>query len=89
MNMLQLFEAQQEYFDIPASKLTAVQIREKLAKLSATVLDEEQAAKVNDLLLLKSTPNGGTAVTEELKYMSCVLHPRVEPLLNDSHSQIF
>ncbi|KZT42925.1 hypothetical protein SISSUDRAFT_1014938 [Sistotremastrum suecicum HHB10207 ss-3] len=65
---LKLFEVQQEYFDIPASKLTAVQIREKLAKLSAIVLTEEQAAKVNDLLLLKSTPNGGTAVTEELKY---------------------
>ncbi|KAJ6520957.1 hypothetical protein B0H19DRAFT_1204364 [Mycena capillaripes] len=56
--------------DIPASTLTPLQIREKLAALAAEVVPvpANAAGSFADLLLLKSTPNGGNAVTEDLKY---------------------
>ncbi|KAF8645475.1 hypothetical protein AX16_007761 [Volvariella volvacea WC 439] len=65
---LALFNVQGEYFDIPSSTLTPLQIREKLAGVAATVIPPEAVEKFKDLLALKSTPNGGTAVTEDLKY---------------------
>ncbi|KAJ6560187.1 hypothetical protein B0H19DRAFT_110523 [Mycena capillaripes] len=67
---LALFKRQGEYFDIPASTLTPLQIREKLAALAAEVVPvpANAAGSFADLLLLKSTPNGGNAVTEDLKY---------------------
>ncbi|KAH9938097.1 thioredoxin-like protein [Fomitopsis serialis] len=55
---LALFKQQGEYFDIPTSNLTPVQIRAKLAELVSQT----------DLLALKSTPNGGVDVTDDLKY---------------------
>ncbi|KAH9977680.1 hypothetical protein BGW80DRAFT_1435423 [Lactifluus volemus] len=51
---LLLLQRQEEYYDIPSSTLTPVQIRDKLASL--------------ELLKLKSTPNGGISVTDDLKY---------------------
>ncbi|KAI0307067.1 hypothetical protein B0F90DRAFT_1622059 [Multifurca ochricompacta] len=64
-----LLNRQDEYYDIPTSTLTPVQIREKLASLFV-----ETGASVNEvnafteLLKLKGTPNGGVSVTDELKY---------------------
>jgi len=67
---LALFERQTEFFDIPSSTLSPVQIRAKLAEVAETVIgeDKEKIAAFKDLLVLKSTPNGGVAVTDELKY---------------------
>ncbi|KAF9534587.1 thioredoxin-like protein [Crepidotus variabilis] len=65
---LALFEHQDEYFDIPTQDLTIRQVRENLAKLAATVLPSNTIEKFKDLLALKSTPNGGNAVTDDLKY---------------------
>ena len=65
---LALFKQQGEYFDIPTSNLTPIQIREKLAALVLETVGADSAAKFKDLLELKSTPNGGVAVTDDLKY---------------------
>ncbi|KAI0698575.1 hypothetical protein BC835DRAFT_642614 [Cytidiella melzeri] len=63
---LALFKAQGEYFDIPTSDMTPKQIRQKLAELAASFIGEKDTFL--DLLTLKSTPNGGVAVTDDLKY---------------------
>ncbi|KAF8608939.1 hypothetical protein BDV93DRAFT_518971 [Ceratobasidium sp. AG-I] len=60
-----LFKAQEGFFDIPASSLTPVQIREKLVALSPEGVDKSAVA---DLLVHKTTPNGGVGVTDDLKY---------------------
>ncbi|KAF5333585.1 hypothetical protein D9611_002741 [Ephemerocybe angulata] len=65
---LALFKNQGEYFDIPTSTLSPLQIRANLAALAATVIPAEAVEKVKDLLALKGTPNGGNAVTDDLKY---------------------
>lgn len=65
---LALFKRQTEYFDIPASTLTPVQIRENLAQLVTGVIGSSLTDDFRELLKLKGTPNGGVAVTEDLKY---------------------
>ncbi|KAL0951273.1 hypothetical protein HGRIS_007987 [Hohenbuehelia grisea] len=65
---LALFQHQEEYFDIPSSTLTPLQIREKLAALAAQVIPPEKVEEFKELLKLKSSPNGGVAVTDDLKY---------------------
>ncbi|ETW84097.1 hypothetical protein HETIRDRAFT_439015 [Heterobasidion irregulare TC 32-1] len=65
---LLLFKQQEDYFDIPTSTLTPLQIREKLAALAAQVIPASKVGEFNDLLRLKSSPNGGVAVTDDLKY---------------------
>ncbi|KAG8681130.1 hypothetical protein FRC08_015822 [Ceratobasidium sp. 394] len=60
-----VFKNQETFFDIPASSLTPVQIREKLVAL---VPDGVDKSKVADLLVHKTTPNGGVDVTDDLKY---------------------
>ncbi|KAI0751076.1 hypothetical protein C8Q80DRAFT_1098905 [Daedaleopsis nitida] len=65
---LALFKNQGGYFDIPTSTLTPLQIREKLSTLVSETVGAEKAAQFSDLVALKSTPNGGTAVTDDLKY---------------------
>ncbi|KAF8514853.1 hypothetical protein BU17DRAFT_52181 [Hysterangium stoloniferum] len=65
---LGLFEHQTEYFDIPASTLTALQIRSNLVRLAAPYVGNDRVQQVEELLKLKSTPNGGTGVTDDLKY---------------------
>ncbi|KAJ7668148.1 hypothetical protein B0H17DRAFT_1088276 [Mycena rosella] len=65
---LALFKRQGEYFDIPTSTLTPLQIREKLAALAAEVIPANATGDFAELLLLKSSPNGGNAVTDDLKY---------------------
>jgi hypothetical protein len=47
-----------------------VQIRQKLAALAGEVIGSNAAGDVEDLLKLKKTPNGGTDVTDDLKYTS-------------------
>ncbi|TFL05987.1 hypothetical protein BDV98DRAFT_243003 [Pterulicium gracile] len=71
-----LFEHQEEYFDIPSSNQTPVQIRDSLAKLANEVLKTSDGAsfakkateEFRDALQLKGSANGGVAVTEDLKY---------------------
>ncbi|KAJ7181602.1 hypothetical protein C8R43DRAFT_969623 [Mycena crocata] len=63
-----LFKRQGEYFDIPTSTLTPLQVRENLAALAAEVIPADATGKFADLLVLKSSPNGGNAVTDDLKY---------------------
>ncbi|KAJ6499693.1 hypothetical protein C8R47DRAFT_1111428 [Mycena vitilis] len=67
---LALFKRQGEYFDIPTSTLTPLQIREKLAALAGDVVPvpTDAAGNFADLLVLKSSPNGGNSVTDDLKY---------------------
>ncbi|KAI0271968.1 hypothetical protein BGY98DRAFT_1004453 [Russula aff. rugulosa BPL654] len=60
---------QKEYYDIPASTLTPLQIREKLASLYAeSGVSGDQVEAFRDHLRNKSTPNGGVSVTDDLKY---------------------
>jgi protein-disulfide isomerase len=65
---LALFENQGQYFDIPTSTLTPIQIREKLAQLAANYIPSNKVDEFKELLKLKSSPNGGVAVTDDLKY---------------------
>lgn len=65
-----LFKRQGEYFDIPTSTLTPLQIRESLANLAAEVIPANKVEEFKELLKLKSSPNGGVAVTDDLKYTS-------------------
>ncbi|KAG6812095.1 hypothetical protein H0H92_004395 [Tricholoma furcatifolium] len=65
---LALFKNQGDYFDIPTSTLTPLQIRESLAKLAGTVIPPSAVEEFKQLLELKTTPNGGNAVTDDLKY---------------------
>lgn len=61
---------QNDFFDIPTSSLTPLQIRDKLASLALPIIGDENIANFKDSLSLKSTPNGGNAVTDDLKYTS-------------------
>ncbi|KAI0268155.1 hypothetical protein BC834DRAFT_968370 [Gloeopeniophorella convolvens] len=66
---LLLLQRQGEFYDIPTSTLTPLQIREKLAALFAeTGVSDDTVGAFSELLKLKSTPNGGVSVTDELKY---------------------
>ncbi|KZO94859.1 hypothetical protein CALVIDRAFT_538640 [Calocera viscosa TUFC12733] len=65
---VQFFKHQTEFFDIPASKLSPTQIRAALVSLTAEVIGQDKAGQMADLLVHKTTPNGGTAVTDDLKY---------------------
>ncbi|KAF8165690.1 hypothetical protein B0H34DRAFT_248668 [Crassisporium funariophilum] len=65
---LLLFQHQEEYFDIPSQDLSPRQIRENLAKLASEVLPPGAVSDFKDILTLKGSPNGGTAVTDDLKY---------------------
>ncbi|EPQ59049.1 hypothetical protein GLOTRDRAFT_70168 [Gloeophyllum trabeum ATCC 11539] len=65
---LALFKKQGDFFDIPTSTLTPLQVREKLAALVAETVGQDKVQAFNDLLTLKSSPNGGVAVTDDLKY---------------------
>lgn len=67
----QLFDEQENFFDIPSSTLTPLQIRAQLADIADSVIqDKGQVEEFKELLKLKSSPNGGVAVTDDLKYTS-------------------
>ena len=66
-----MLQKQGEYYDIPTSTLSPIQIRERLALLLAeTGVSGDRVEAFKELLKLKSTPNGGVTVTDELKYTS-------------------
>ncbi|KAL6309780.1 hypothetical protein BKA93DRAFT_723293 [Sparassis latifolia] len=65
---LALFKQQGDFFDIPSSTLTPLQIREKLAAIAQQTIGANRVDAFKGLLKLKSTPNGGVDVTEDLKY---------------------
>lgn len=67
---LQLFKNQNDFFDIPTSNLTPVQIREKLVALALPAVGSDKKDMLTDLLTLKTSPNGGVDVTDDLKYTS-------------------
>ncbi|KAG5654220.1 hypothetical protein H0H81_005907 [Sphagnurus paluster] len=67
---LALFKNQGDYFDIPASTLTPLQVRESLAQLAAQVIPANAVEEFKEVLKLKSSPNGGNGVTDDLKYTS-------------------
>ncbi|KAG9015557.1 hypothetical protein FRB94_000162 [Tulasnella sp. JGI-2019a] len=63
-----LYKVSEQFYDIPSSNSTPVQLREKILDVGIPILGEEKVAKAKDLLVLRSTPNGGNAVTDDLKY---------------------
>ncbi|KAL5508184.1 hypothetical protein ACEPAH_5803 [Sanghuangporus vaninii] len=63
-----LFKNQTEFFDKAIANLTVTQIREKLVALAAPIVGDDKKAELTNFLTYKSTPNGGIAVTDELKY---------------------
>jgi hypothetical protein len=71
--LTQLFKAQEDFYDIPTSNLSPIQIRAKLAQVAAQVLPGDKLDEFKELLKNKSTPNGGVAVTDDLKYNSMSL----------------
>lgn len=74
--MIKLFKQQKDYFDVPSQDLTPRQIREKLAQLASNLLPSDALAEFKDLLTLKGESlNGGTGVTDDLKYNSMCRDP--------------
>jgi len=65
---LALMKAQQDYFDIPSSQRTPVQTREKLVELATPIIGSDKVEVLKSLLQHKTSPNGGTDVTDDLKY---------------------
>jgi hypothetical protein len=65
-----LMDAQEDFYDIPSSNRTPTQTRAKLVELALPIVGEDKKGALTDLLSHKTTPNGGTAVTDELKYTS-------------------
>ena len=79
-----MLQRQEEYYDIPTSTLTPVQIRDKLASLYAeTGVSNDKVEAFRELLKLKSTPNGGVSVTDELKYTSKFVSAGYRTILTD------
>ncbi|KAF9450180.1 hypothetical protein P691DRAFT_726606 [Macrolepiota fuliginosa MF-IS2] len=64
----QLFDNQEDYYDIPTLDLTPRQIRAKLADLAAKVIPPKAVEHFQDILTPKGHLNGGVAVTDDLKY---------------------
>lgn len=73
---LALFKAQESFYDIPTQSVPPAVTREKLAQLGkgSGILTDGEVQAVKDLLQLKSTPNGGNGVTDDLK--SCIKYSR-------------
>ena len=67
---LALMNGQEDFYDIPSSNRTPTQTRAKLIELALPIIGDDKKGALTDLLTHKTTPNGGTAVTDELKYTS-------------------
>jgi len=63
-----LYKVSEDFYDIPASTYTAVELRDRLVNVGSQILGIEKTKQAKELLLLKGTPNGGNAVTDDLKY---------------------
>ena len=74
MEFEQLFKRQEEYFDGPTQDLTIRQIREKLAQLASEVLPANAIEQFKELLTIRGNGNGGTGVTDDLKYNGLKFH---------------
>lgn len=61
---------QEDFFDIPSSKRTPAETRTELVKLALPIVGQDKEEELADLLAHKTTPNGGNAVTNDLKYTS-------------------
>jgi len=59
---------QADFFDIPTYNLTPKEIRAKLASLAEPIIGADRAATIIEILTPEGTPNGGNAVTNDLKY---------------------
>ena len=84
---LALMDAQEDFYDIPSSSRTPTETRAKLVDLALPIVGADKKNVLTDLLTHKSTPNGGTAVTDELKYTSAFdlsLFPRGSSLTSSS-----
>ena len=62
--------AQEDFYDIPSSNRTPTETRAKLVDIALPIIGADKKDALTDLVAHKSTPNGGTAVTDELKYTS-------------------
>ena len=83
---LALMNGQEDFYDIPSSTRTPTQTRAKLVELALPIVGADKKQVLTDLLIHKTTPNGGTAVTDELKYTSepCPQFSREASLTLDS-----
>lgn len=61
---------QEDFYDIPSSDRTPTQTRTKLIDLALPIVGDDKKEALKALLDHKTTPNGGNAVTDELKYTS-------------------
>jgi len=62
-----LFDNQEDYYDLAILDLSARQIREKLGSLASQLLTAIEVDQFVDLLTIKGHPNGGVAVSDDLK----------------------
>jgi hypothetical protein len=71
----QLMQRQEEFFDRAVADLTPTQIRQKLVALAGEVpsIDESKLPAIQDLLTYKGSPNGGNAVTDDVKWFGELL----------------
>jgi hypothetical protein len=67
---LALMNGQEDFYDIPSSSRTPSQTRAKLIDLALPIVGADKKEALTELLTHKTTPNGGTAVTDDLKYTS-------------------
>ena len=67
-----LFKEQGDYFDVPSQDLSPRQLREKLAQLASNFISSKALGELGALLTPKGGKdlNGGTGVTDDLKYNS-------------------
>ena len=85
-----LMNGQEDFYDIPSANRTPTQTRAKLVELALPIVGEDKKGALTDLLAHKTTPNGGLAVTDELKYTSRLTHvATASGALLTSHSQVF
>jgi len=79
---------QEDFYDIPSSKRTPTETRVKLVELALPVVGADKKEVLTDLLAHKTTPNGGTGVTDELKYTSASYSDLTRETALTSDSQI-
>jgi hypothetical protein len=88
----QLFNKQAEYFNKSTEDLSTQQIRDKLSQLASDVLPPHAVERFSTMLSINGSPNGYSAVTEELKYtskfFSSFFLDLSELLIDYCHSQI-
>lgn len=61
-------DGQEDFYDIPSYKRTPAETRARLVELALPFVGGDKKVVLADLLDHKFSPNGGNAVTDELKY---------------------